>query len=672
MKKIDLHIHTTASDGKFSPEEVVEIALKNKMEMIAITDHDTTAGLEKAIKYYVGKNIKIIQGIEIGCAEEDLKLNEIHIVGLFINPSNEKLKELIKKLNENRIEQKKEMIVKLNKLGYEISFEELKQEVGESFGRPHIARILIRKYPEKFKTVQDVFNKLLDRGLPGYAEKKTISLEETILTILSSGGIPILAHPGIYAKKMANLVEKFVQYGGKGMEADYPYDKIYGLDKNKIITEVKKMAKENNLLISGGSDFHDFNRGSEIGDGGVDKKIFKALINSVKMEQSLKNNIKKVGIVAMPRVSVGGGFARVFRDLIFALNSMNLEVHVLNPFEVNLEKISQLYGPIKIEKIYSISKTKAFFCREESLGRKLIKKEFQEFAKNVDFIIDMEGCILHEYLPEGFDKSNYVVWRISCIDPNVHKLQKFSNPKVVLKNLARKISLKQEDLPNNVKIYPVDEWTKKEITEFWKVPTQKLCLYPEIKTDEFYSAKKKNQMVILGRIAPNKTVDESVRIFAEGTKKYPDYKLIIIGGSTPETEEYLVKINEVINELNLKERVEIIKDAPFQKVKEVLSESKVIIDSQIGTSMNMPIVESMASGCIPLMRKYSGTYTEVLDNGKYGYGFDTIEEGSKKLEEILDLLKKKKINNKSAIKRADFFSPKNFRMRLRKILNKEE
>ncbi len=386
------------------------------------------------------------------------------------------------------------------------------------------------------------------------------------------------------------------------------------------------------------------------------------------------NEIKKVGIIAMPILSTGGGFNRTAIDLISELNSMGKEVHLLNPFNVDLKKIKELYGAeIKIEKIYSVGKIKSFFCREETLGRKLLIKKFRQMAMNVDFIIDMDGTVFHNCLPQEFKRENYVVWKISCINSRFWKFRGYRNYKMVIKSIIKEIFFRKRDLPVGVKIYPIDEWTKRDIINAWKIQPRELCLYSEIKTDDFIAnKKKKRQIVILGRIAPNKNITDSIKIFYNGTKKYPSYELIIIGGATSDTEKYVSEINELTKELKIEERVRIIKDPSFDLIKNILSESEIIIDSQGGNSMHMPVIEAMSSGVMVLMQKNSGTYLEVLEGGKYGEGFDNIEEGGEKLEKIISDLKKRKINNKSVIKRAEFFSPKNFRWRLRKILDKEE
>jgi len=389
------------------------------------------------------------------------------------------------------------------------------------------------------------------------------------------------------------------------------------------------------------------------------------------MKMQNAKDIRKVGIVAMPRISVGGGFARATRDLIAALNSMNKKVYLLNPFNVNLDRISKLYGPIKIEKIYGANTLKAFFCREDTLGRKLMKKQFQKMANEVDFIIDLDGGVFHNYIPNNFDKNNYVIWRLSCINPETLKIQKVNSSKVLaktfIKNLIKKFSFSEKDIPKRIKIYAMDKWTKMELIEFWGVKPEKICLYPEIKVGDFNSKKKKEKLIVIfGRIAPNKSIIDSMKIFYIGTRKHLEYKLVILGGITPDSDNYIKKIKQKAIEFGISNKVEIISDPSFDKIKDILSRAKILIDSQKGVSLTMTSIEAMAAGCVVLARKNGGTYKEVLENGKYGAGFEDVENGSKKLYSILE---HKSLNNNKSIKRAGFFSSENFKKRLRGILN---
>lgn len=273
MKSIDLHIHTNASDGKYSPQEIVDFAIQKGMNKIAITDHDTISAIEEAINYSRGKNIEIINGVEISCEEEKLGIENIHIIGLFIDYKNKNFLELLNKLRDYRVEQKREMVRKLNELGYEINFEEVVQEVGDTFGRCHIAKILIKKYPDKFTKIREVLDELLMKGKPAYVKDKAISIPEAIEAIKNAGGISVLAHPGIYPH-LQKILDIFIESGGNGLELNYPYDTIYRLNKEEIIKRIKKISEENNLMTSGGSDFHDEERGTEIGEEGIDETEF--------------------------------------------------------------------------------------------------------------------------------------------------------------------------------------------------------------------------------------------------------------------------------------------------------------------------------------------------------------------------------------------------------------
>ena len=261
---IDLHIHTTASDGKLSPQEVVALALKKGLGAIAITDHDTISGIAPAIEYAKGKGIEIVPGIEINCDEEGLGFKEFEVVGLFVDNKNKKLNEFTRKAEQDRLEQKKKILEKLQGLGFDLSFEELKAMAKGSLGRPHIAMLLAKKYPSKIHSIREAFEKYLGVGKPAYADRESKpGVKEAIAAIKNAGGTTFLAHPGIYPKKKAvRLIEFFQKSGGEGIETYYPYHLIcpqfkIGEEKNlEIIRFFQKIAEEKGLLESGGSDFH--------------------------------------------------------------------------------------------------------------------------------------------------------------------------------------------------------------------------------------------------------------------------------------------------------------------------------------------------------------------------------------------------------------------------------
>lgn len=272
MVKIDLHLHSNHSDGDFSPIELVDIVHKKKIPAMAITDHDKATANKEAKKYAQEKGIEFIPGIEITTTPPE-NCKELHIVGLFIDSENPKIKEISDKHKKYSIETAKKIIKKLNEIGYEISFEELLEETqGKSFARPFIAKILMRKYPKDFSDRKEVFNKLLGKNGKAFVKPKGTKMEEAIKIIHNSGGIAILAHPWYLGEKMKEVIEDFVSLGGDGIELDYePKDSI-PQDTKEIL---KNIVKKYNLIISGGTDFHKIEKEKkEIGDRGITKEEF--------------------------------------------------------------------------------------------------------------------------------------------------------------------------------------------------------------------------------------------------------------------------------------------------------------------------------------------------------------------------------------------------------------
>jgi glycosyltransferase involved in cell wall biosynthesis len=382
--------------------------------------------------------------------------------------------------------------------------------------------------------------------------------------------------------------------------------------------------------------------------------------------------IKKVGIVAMFNLSAGGGAPKVTIDLINALNKLKREVFLLTPFKIDYNKIKEFYGEFDIQKVYSANKFKKNFIKGRTLSRKMMIDKFEKMAKEVDFIIDIDGGIFHKYLPKNFDKSKYVVWRISCVKPLSERKWIKRNFKEMLKEgIKNMLGENKCLLDKKYKIYPVDKWTAKELKENWNTDSEKTFFYPRIEVGELVLKKeieKKKQIVVFGRIASNKSIENSIRIFALGIKDFPEYKLIIMGGTTADSEDYIKQLKKICNDLNILDKVSIIKNPSFEEVKKILQESKVIIDSQREISLTLTSIEAMAAGNIVLGYKNSGGYTDILDNGKYGMGFLTIEEGGEKLQEILIGLERKKISNKESIKRAKEFDEERFIKTLKEII----
>jgi len=261
-----------------SPEELVDWAIEKGLKGFTITDHEVVGGSKRAIEYAKGKGIEVVSGIEIGADDEELGVYDIHIVGLFLDLENEGLLDLSESLMKAREVQKRGMIVKLNDLGYEIGFEELEREVsGVNYGRPHIAKILMRKYDE-FDSVRDVFDKLLGYSGSANVVQWKESMAKTIEIVHGAGGVAILAHP-MLKEDYEKIIDRFVELGGDGIEVDYCYlNRKAGEDVGSDLVErVRKIAKEKGLLVSGGGDFHRSSDVQEIGDYGVSEGEFEVL-----------------------------------------------------------------------------------------------------------------------------------------------------------------------------------------------------------------------------------------------------------------------------------------------------------------------------------------------------------------------------------------------------------
>ncbi|MAG22198.1 MAG: hypothetical protein CL943_02750 [Candidatus Diapherotrites archaeon] len=283
---IDLHMHTSASDGKLSPKEVVALSLKKGLSAIAITDHDSISGIGPAIARARGKDIEIIPGIEINCDGEEAGFKEVEVVGLFVDPSNEALIKFTQNAKQDRFEQKKKIVAKLQDFGFDISFDELKAFAKGSIGRPHIARLLVKKYPEKFSSIRDVFVKLLRVGKPAHVDRENkSSIKQAISIVKEAGGLSFLAHPGVFPKeKSLDLIKFFKKQGGQGIETYYPYYmivpelKIGEKENLELIKFYQKTANDLGLLEAGGSDFH-----------GGDRET----INAVEMPETVLEKLKE-------------------------------------------------------------------------------------------------------------------------------------------------------------------------------------------------------------------------------------------------------------------------------------------------------------------------------------------------------------------------------------------
>lgn len=242
----DLHLHTNYSDGLFTPEEVVDLAIKRNLNGIAITDHDTVDGIEPAIEYNkkLGQKLHIIPGIEFGSTY----LNEdVHILGYFIDYKSKELLDIIKELKDNRFNRGLEIINKLKEAGFNIELSDVKPLAKTGLvSRSHIAQVLKNK--GYVNSVEEAFNMYLNRGQVGYVEKKSLSVVDTINLIHKLEGIAILAHPGLIKNK--EIIQYCIDKNVDGMEV------IHSKHNSEDFNTLFKIARKNNLIVTGGSDCH--------------------------------------------------------------------------------------------------------------------------------------------------------------------------------------------------------------------------------------------------------------------------------------------------------------------------------------------------------------------------------------------------------------------------------
>lgn len=274
---IDLHLHSTASDGTLSSAELVTYAKEKNLEAIAVTDHDTVEGLEEALAVGVRLGIEVVPGIEISAERPN---STLHILGYYINFKDETFLKNISILQEARAERNPKMIKNLHTLGIDIELDEVTKvaETGQ-VGRPHFAQVLLKK--GYVKNMQEAFEKYLKKGAPAYEDKFRFSPHDAITHIVNGGGIPVLAHPCTLNyrtnKDLELLVTDMMNYGLMGVE-------VYYSDHTRSQTALyEQIAKKYNLLITGGSDFHGNNiKGIELGIGRGNLKIPYDLLNRIK------------------------------------------------------------------------------------------------------------------------------------------------------------------------------------------------------------------------------------------------------------------------------------------------------------------------------------------------------------------------------------------------------
>ncbi|MEK7806251.1 MAG: PHP domain-containing protein [Chloroflexota bacterium] len=243
---VDLHLHTTASDGRLSPAQLVRLAVAQGLKQVSISDHDTTEGLAEA--YLAAEELggpRIIPGIELST---DIPGDEIHMLGYFIQYADEGFQEVLRRFRRGRVDRARLMVEKLEGLGIHLEWERVQQIAGEgSVGRPHIALAMVEK--GYCKEPRLAFPEYLGRNGLAYVERPKMTPAEAVQMLINVGGVPVLAHPG-YLLDMETSIAELVDVGLIGMEVYYAN---YSLD---TVQHLAQVADRFGLIPCGGSDYH--------------------------------------------------------------------------------------------------------------------------------------------------------------------------------------------------------------------------------------------------------------------------------------------------------------------------------------------------------------------------------------------------------------------------------
>ena len=246
---IDLHAHTTYSDGTFTPSQTVSLALERGLRAVSISDHDSTEGLGEAGEAAAGTGLEIVPGVELSTVRDG---HGMHVLAYWAQ-ADEDFQDELSRLRDDRFWRGQEMVRKLNELGYDISFERV-QEIasGKNIVRPHIAQALVEA--GVVKTVEDAFtDELIKDGGRAYVEKHALDPVDAIGLIKRAGGAAVVAHPGLHREGLGvpdEVLEQMIEAGLDGIECDHPDH------EPEVAERYRALAKERGLIVTGSSDCH--------------------------------------------------------------------------------------------------------------------------------------------------------------------------------------------------------------------------------------------------------------------------------------------------------------------------------------------------------------------------------------------------------------------------------
>jgi predicted metal-dependent phosphoesterase TrpH len=250
MGGIDLHTHTMYSDGTFTPEELVRLARDRGLEVIALTDHDTTAGLVEATAAGRDVGVEVIPGVEFSTVRDG---EGVHLLGYFVDPAHPELAAELRRLREDRFTRGERMVRKLQELGYPVSFDRVREIAqGGNIIRPHVAQALVEA--GVVPTLKDAFSdELIGSGGRAYVEKHALHPLEALALIHRAGGVCVLAHPGTWREASPvpdQLIEELAEAGLDGIEAAHPEH------PPEVEERYRRVAEERGLIWTGSSDCH--------------------------------------------------------------------------------------------------------------------------------------------------------------------------------------------------------------------------------------------------------------------------------------------------------------------------------------------------------------------------------------------------------------------------------
>ena len=264
MHEVDLHLHTTHSDGNLSPTELVDLCACKGLKVIAVSDHDSTEGIDEALAAAKPRGIEVIPAIELSA---DVPNNEIHMLGYFVDTTDHEFQDTLAKFRDGRKDRAREMVDRLNDLDIHITWEQVQRIAdGAAVGRPHIAQAMVERGYVQYN--KDAFDRYLGRNGLAYIQRPRLKPEEAVQMLLRNGALPAMAHPLYYERTDIPALEKTIadlkEAGMVGLEVHY------GEFSSDEIEMLKSIAQKFDLVPCGGSDYHASGNPGEIhpGDAG--------------------------------------------------------------------------------------------------------------------------------------------------------------------------------------------------------------------------------------------------------------------------------------------------------------------------------------------------------------------------------------------------------------------